>query len=81
MLNEFVKSKVKHGGGSIQVWGCFSYNGVGDLYRINDILTKKKYHSILQRHAIPSGLRLCGHGLVYNKIMTPNTPLSSVENI
>ena len=47
MLNECVKSKVKHGGGSIQVWGCFSYNGVGDLYRSNDIFTKEKYHSIL----------------------------------
>ena len=51
MLKECVKSKVKHGCGSIQVWGCFSYNGVGDLYRINDILTKEKYHFILQRHA------------------------------
>ena len=59
-----MKSKEKHGGGSIQAWGCFSYNGVGDLYRINDILTKEKYRSILQRHAIPSGLKLCGHGFV-----------------
>ena len=31
MPNKCVKSKVKHGDGSIQVWGCSSYNGVGDL--------------------------------------------------
>ena len=71
MLNECVKSTEKHGGGSIQVWECFSYNGVGDLYRINDILTKEKYHSILQRHAIPSGLKLCGHGFVLQQDSDP----------
>ena len=60
MLNECIKPRVKHGGGSIQVWGCFSYNGIGNLYKINDTLTKEKYHSILQWHAIPSGIRLCG---------------------
>ena len=42
MLNECVKSKVERGGGSIRVCGCFSCNDVGDLYRINDILTKEK---------------------------------------
>ena len=71
MLHECVKSTVKHGGGSIQVWGCFSCNGVGDLYRINDIFTKEKYHSILQRHAIPSGLKLCGHGFVLQQDNDP----------
>ena len=61
-LNQCLKSTIKHGGGSIQVWGCFSFNGVGSLYRIKGILEKKQYHSILQRHAIPSGKRLCGRG-------------------
>ena len=54
------RATVKHGGGTIQVWGCFSYNGVGDLYKINCTLKREQYHSILQRHAIPSVLRLCG---------------------
>ena len=27
-------------------------------------MEKRQYHSILQRHAIPSGLRLCGKGFV-----------------
>ena len=58
MLHKCVKSAVKPGGGSIQVWGCFSYNGVGDLCRINNIL---------QRHAIPSGLKLGGHGLILQR--------------
>ena len=45
MLHECVKSKVKHGGGSIQVWECFSCNGVGDLYRINDILALMQFRT------------------------------------
>ena len=71
MLNECVKSKVKYGGGSIQVWGCFSHNGVDDLYRINDILTKEKCHSILPRHAIASGLKLCGRRIVLQQNNAP----------
>ena len=42
-----IKPTVKHGGGNIQVWGCFSFNGVGDLYKIKKTLEKKQYHSIL----------------------------------
>ena len=64
LLNEYIKSTVKHGGGNIKVWGCFSFNGVRDLHRIKKVLIKEKYHSILQRHAIPSGLRLCGRGFI-----------------
>ena len=80
MLNECVKSKVKRGGGSIQVCGCFSYNDVGDLYRINNILTKESttpsfkdmlYHLALNYVVTDS----------FYKIMTPNTPLNSIENI
>ena len=39
-LNQCLKSTIKHGGGSIQVWGCFSFNGVGSFYRIKGILEK-----------------------------------------
>ena len=62
---------MKHDGGSIQVWGRFSYNGVGNLYKINDNLTKEKCHSILQRHAIPSGIRWCGQGFMLQQDNDP----------
>ena len=28
-----------HGGGSILVWGCFSSRGVGNLVKIDEIMT------------------------------------------
>lgn len=28
---------MKHGGGHLQIWGCISVNGVGDLVRINGV--------------------------------------------
>ena len=34
----YIKPTFKHGGGKIQLWGCYSANGVGDLYRIEGTL-------------------------------------------
>lgn len=44
---------VKHGGGKINVWGCFSWNGVGPIHRIDGILTKEKYVDILENVMLP----------------------------
>lgn len=30
-----IRPKVKHGGGKVNVWGVISYNGVGELHRVN----------------------------------------------
>ena len=42
----------------VMVWGCFAGDTVGDLFKIEGTLNQHGYHSILQRHAIPSGLCL-----------------------
>jgi transposase len=44
----------------INVWGCFSYNGVGDLHRIEGIMDKDMYGKILENNMIPSAARLFG---------------------
>ena len=44
---------------------------VGDLFKIEGILNQHGYHSILQRHAIPSGLRLVGPSFIFQQDNDP----------
>uniref|UniRef100_A0A3B4CHW9 Transposase Tc1-like domain-containing protein n=1 Tax=Pygocentrus nattereri TaxID=42514 RepID=A0A3B4CHW9_PYGNA len=62
---------VKHGGGGVMVWGCFAGDTVGDLFKIEGILNQHGYHSILQRHAIPSGWRLVGPSFIFQQDNDP----------
>lgn len=49
----FVSPIIKHGGGSIMVWGCFSWNGVGPIHRIEGNMDAVKYVEILQNVMLP----------------------------
>lgn len=49
----YVVPVVKHGGGSVNVWGCFSWNGVGPIHRIEGTLTAEKYVDILKNVLVP----------------------------
>jgi hypothetical protein len=65
LISACVFPTVKHGGGIVIVWRCFAGDTVGDLFRIKGTLYQHGYHSILQRYAIPSGLRLVGLSFVF----------------
>ena len=52
------------------VWVCFG-DTVGDLFKIQGTLNQHDYHSILQRHAILSGLRLVGPSFVFQRDNDP----------
>lgn len=41
---------VKHGGGSIMVWGCFNFKGVGGIEIINGTMDSNMYIDILKKH-------------------------------
>ncbi len=41
---------VKHGGGSVLVWGCMSAAGVGELHFIDGIMNSQMYCSILKEN-------------------------------
>ncbi|KAG2459808.1 TC1A transposase, partial [Polypterus senegalus] len=49
---------VKHGGGSIMPWGCFSVVGNGRLVRIKGKMTAAMYRDILDQNLLQSALDL-----------------------
>ena len=45
---------VKHGGGNLMLWGCFSAKGTGQLYRIKGRMNGATYWEILGDNLLPS---------------------------
>ena len=80
MRSTCVVPTIKHGGGSVMVWGCFAGERVGDLNQVHGILNQHGYHSILQRHAIPSGLRLVGRSFVFQQDNDPKHTSNLCKN-
>ncbi len=64
---------VKHGGGSIMVWGCMSAAGTGELRFIEGNMDSNMYCDILKQKMMPS-LQKLGRTAVFPHNMTPNTP-------
>ena len=62
---------VKHGGGSVMVWGGICTNGTTILHRIEKIMDKKVYHDILVRIAVKGGRQLIGHNFIFQEDNDP----------
>lgn len=50
---QYTAKTVKHGGGNIMVWGCFSWYGVGPIFLIKDVMDQHRYAEILQDVMLP----------------------------
>jgi transposase len=48
-----VKKTVKHGGGSVMVWGVISADGTGPLVRLHGRVNAEVYKQLLQQHLLP----------------------------
>ncbi|KAK3560862.1 hypothetical protein QTP86_022609, partial [Hemibagrus guttatus] len=49
---------VKHGGGNIMLWGCFSAKGSGRLIRLKERMNGAMYREILSKNLFPSARAL-----------------------
>ncbi|XP_062279112.1 meprin A subunit beta-like [Scomber scombrus] len=49
---------VKHGSGSVMLWGCFASSGTGNLQRVEGKMDSIKYQEILGENVMPSVRKL-----------------------
>lgn len=63
LAEQNIQCTVKHGGGSVMVWGCFSASGVGELDFIDTTMNAQYYVKLLEKNLAPSvsKLNLPGH--------------------
>lgn len=62
---------VKHGGGNVMVWGCFSRKGVGPLFRIEVNMDRFVYQEILDKQMLPYAKRNMPRGWIFQQDNDP----------
>ena len=77
---EYTIGTVKFGGGNIMVWGCFSWAGIGPLYRVNGIMDQLQYREILSNQMLPHALEKMPHNWVYQHDNDPKHTALTVKN-
>ena len=72
---------VKHGGGSIMVWGCFAASGTGKLAHIEGTMNSNNYRNILRDNVPPSvrDLRLW-RGWILQQVKDPKHTSKSTQD-
>jgi len=71
LQEQFLQHTVKHGGGSIMVWGCFSWAGLGKLFEIKGKMTGEVYADILRHNLKVSANKMGMPGFVFQQDNDP----------
>ena len=71
-----VKTSVQGGGGSVMVWGCFGYPGIGELFFCQGNVKKEQYLQILNTAMLPSAERLYSG---YCRFQQDNAPIHTAH--
>lgn len=77
---KYQKPTVKHGGGNIMVWGCFSRDGVGPIHRIEGIMDQTMYLNIIKTVMLPHAKGKMGRGWVFQQDNDPKHKAKSVAD-
>ena len=72
---------VKHGGGSLLLWGCFSSAGVGQLHKIDGIMKAPDFQNILAQKMIPSAKKLIGRNYIMQMDNDPKYKAKSTTKV
>ena len=67
--------KVKHGGGSVKVWGCFAASGPGRLAVVDGTMNSAAYQKILKENVRPA---VCDLKLKRTWVMQQNFYINSL---
>lgn len=70
---------VKHGGGSVMVWGCFSRDGVGPIHRIEGIMDQVVYKGIIKDQMLPHARAFMSRGWIFQQDNDPKHTAKSVK--
>ena len=63
---------VKHGGGGLMMWGCFSGKGLGPLVKVEGKMDRFDYIRILETHLLPLNSRdFGGKGICFKMTTLP----------
>ena len=74
-------STVKHGGGNVKCWGCFSSSGVGSLIFIDGNKTGESYREILEDNLLKSVEKLgMSHDWIFQHDNNPKHRVAIVAN-
>ena len=66
-LHPLYQTNCKYEGVSVMIQGAFANCKIGYFHQEKSKLNQTGYHSILQHHVIPSGMRLIGQGFVFKQ--------------
>jgi len=53
-LEKNISPTVKHGGGSIMLWGCIAASGTGNISQVEGRMDSSKFQQILKANVTPS---------------------------
>lgn len=73
-----VKKTVKHGGGSVMVWGIISAAGTGPLARLHGRINGEVYKEVIRQHALPC---LRSSGVQRPIFMQDNAPCHTCKKV